>query len=284
MPSIVDLQRGAEVIDVDERVIAVAPELRALVGETSGFRQRLDAIASAENSADDIERRIAAGPAIPQDAQDSAENRAAVEAWRDRLAALQADVAAAERAAAASSASAAGAESVAETPVAQAAPQDGRCRSRSRASPSRLGVIFLAAGLLIAPPQTLVSVLGAAVAVTRRRGTRARAPARRLVVPGVAADRRCCAAACGCRGRAGACRDRRFTSLPRRRRSGVRGLPSAPSTRTETTRPPSVSSSTRSRTVTPWRRRPPTTAPWLPASGQGGGLGTAPRRPGAEVR
>ncbi len=163
--AIVDLQRGVEVIDVDERVIAVAPELRALIGETSGFRQRLDAIANAENSADDTERRIAAGPAIPQGARDSAENRAAVEAWRDRLAALQADVAAAERAAAASSANAAGAESVAEGPTANAA-ASGRALPLTFASVAIvLGVVFLAAGLLIAPPQTLVSALGAAVAV-----------------------------------------------------------------------------------------------------------------------
>ena len=89
--AILDLQRSAEVIDVDERVLAVAPELSALLEDASGFRQRLDAIANAESAADDAERRIAAGPAIPSGARDSAENRAAVESWRDRLAKLQAD-------------------------------------------------------------------------------------------------------------------------------------------------------------------------------------------------
>jgi uncharacterized protein YhaN len=163
--AIVDLQRGVEVIDVDERVIAVAPELRTLIGEVSGFRQRLDSIANAENSADDTERRIAAGPAIPREARDNAENRAAVEAWRDRLAALQADVAAAERAAATSSANAAGAESVAENPTVNAA-ASGKALPLAFASVALVvGVVFVAAGLLITPPQMLVSALGAVVAV-----------------------------------------------------------------------------------------------------------------------
>ena len=35
--TIAELRRSAEVIDVDERVLAVAPELSALLDETSGF-------------------------------------------------------------------------------------------------------------------------------------------------------------------------------------------------------------------------------------------------------
>ena len=81
-------ERALEMVDVDERVLAAAPELSAVLDELSGFRQRLDAMAKAETSADDAQRRAQA-IALPADARDSAENRAAVEAWRDRLAALQ---------------------------------------------------------------------------------------------------------------------------------------------------------------------------------------------------
>jgi uncharacterized protein YhaN len=162
---LLDLQRSAEVIDVNERVMAVAPELSALLEDVSGFRQRLDAIATAENSADDTDRRIAAGPAVPAEARDSAENRAAVEAWRDRLAMLRADADSASRAAAQAAAKAVGAESVA-VEQAPAAPAASRSLPIAFAAVAlAIGAVFVAAGLLISPPQLLVSALGAAVAV-----------------------------------------------------------------------------------------------------------------------
>jgi uncharacterized protein YhaN len=163
--AIADLTRGAEVIDVDERVIAVEPELAALLEESSGFRQRLGAFAVADNAADEIARRIAAGPDLPPNAHDTAENRATVESWRDRLTRLQAEADTTERAAARSAANATGAESVVsdQTPVAASA---GRALPVAFAAIAIvIGVAFLAIGLLVAPPQLLVSALGAAVVV-----------------------------------------------------------------------------------------------------------------------
>jgi uncharacterized protein YhaN len=163
--AILDLQRSAEVIDVDERVVAVASELAAILEDVSGFRQRLDAITGAENSAEDADRRMAAGPAVPPEARDNAENRAAVEAWRDRLANLRADSDSASRAAAHAAAQAVGAESVAVEPAPAASTGNRSLPIAFAAVALAIGVVFAAAGLLVSPPQPLVSVLGAAVVV-----------------------------------------------------------------------------------------------------------------------
>jgi uncharacterized protein YhaN len=161
--AITELERSIEGIDVDQRVIAVAPELSELLEGSSGFRQRLEAISSADNSADEIAQRIAAGPALPPGAHDSAESRAAVDAWRDRLTRLQAESDAAQRAASQSSAKAIGAESVAaqQQPVPASG---GRALAITFATVAvALGVVFAAAGILLVPQQLLVSALGGAV-------------------------------------------------------------------------------------------------------------------------
>jgi uncharacterized protein YhaN len=161
--AISELERSIEVIDVDPRVIAVAPELSELLEGSSGFRQRLDAISAAENSADEIARRIAAGPDLPPGARDSAESRAAVDSWRDRLTRLQAESDSAQRAAAQSAARATGAESVAaERP--EVAVTGGSALPVAFASIAiALGAVFAAAGILLVPQQLLVSALGGAV-------------------------------------------------------------------------------------------------------------------------
>ncbi len=55
---------GAEsalaMVDVDERVLAAAPELSAVLEDLSGFRQRLEAMAAAETTAAETERRAKA--------------------------------------------------------------------------------------------------------------------------------------------------------------------------------------------------------------------------------
>jgi len=94
-------------------VLGVAPELAAILEELSGFRQRLESMSTHEAAAEETERRIATGPSLPPGAADTAENRAALETWRDRLARLAAEADAAERAATQSAARATGFENVA---------------------------------------------------------------------------------------------------------------------------------------------------------------------------
>lgn len=164
--ALAELARSAEVIDVDERVLAIAPELSALLEETSGFRQRYEAMIKYENAAEDVQRRIQTGPVLPAGAADTVENRAAIEVWRDRLMRLQTEAEAAERGALQSDAKARGFEAVAREQAVSAPPT-----SRSKtliafaAIAVLLGAIFMATGLLVAPQQLLVSALGAAVVV-----------------------------------------------------------------------------------------------------------------------
>ena len=97
---------------------------------------------------------------------DTAENRAAVEAWRDRLARLNAEAEAADRAAAQSAAKATGAEATARDQETLAVPAGGRTLPLAFATVAiALGIVFTAAGLLIAPAQPLVAALGAVVLV-----------------------------------------------------------------------------------------------------------------------
>lgn len=83
--SIGDARRSAELIDVDERLLAAGPALNSVLDETSGFRARVDALAVADADATSVDRTIAALPAVPETIADSAEDRAAVERWRDQL-------------------------------------------------------------------------------------------------------------------------------------------------------------------------------------------------------
>ena len=120
-------------------------------------------MAAAETTAAETERRAKAG-SLPADAQDSVENRAAVEGWRDRLAGLRAKAETAEDAARHAEARAASTEGVA----AQAAPAPGAtaarrpCRSRFRLAAIGVGVVFVG-GRRRCMGQPLASVLGAIV-------------------------------------------------------------------------------------------------------------------------
>ncbi len=157
--AIADGERGIALIDVDERVIAAGPELSAVLDETSGFRQRLESIASAENAAEDVDRRVKA-TALPEDARDSVENRAALDAWRDRLAELRVKAEAAEESARRVEAQAASTEKVAaDTAVGPAA--SNRLPFALAVGAVVVGVAFVAAGLMLRQP--LASVLGAVV-------------------------------------------------------------------------------------------------------------------------
>lgn len=163
--SIAELKRNAEVIDVDGRVLGVAPELSAILEELSGFRQRVESMSAQEAAAEETERRIASGPSIPAGAADTAESRAALETWRDRLARLAAEADAAERAATQSAARAAGLENVAREQTRPAAQSATALPIAFASVAVVLGAVFAVAGLVIVPREVLVSVLGAAVAL-----------------------------------------------------------------------------------------------------------------------
>lgn len=161
-----ELKSNEEVIDVDQRVIAVAPELTAVLDESSAFRERIKRIESAEATADDIERTIAAGPALPAEALDSVENRTAVDSWRDRLMRLQVAAETAEATAVQAAAQAAGSASVAQAAAQAAPPHRGRALPVTFALIGLVvGIVFAAAGLMLSPPQPLVVVLGGVVAL-----------------------------------------------------------------------------------------------------------------------
>ena len=162
--AIADCERAISMVDVDERVLAAAPELSAVLEDTSGFRQRLEALTIAETTADETERR-AGNAALPAGAQDTVENRTAVEGWRDRLAGLRAKAQAAEESARQSEARAESTEGVVaeNAPAAQAAGSKLLPIVLSLAA-TGIGVVFAAFGVLMHQP--LASVLGAIVLVT----------------------------------------------------------------------------------------------------------------------
>jgi uncharacterized protein YhaN len=87
--------RGLERLDVDERVLAVAPELDATLAELSGFSARLESLAAHDAVMDEIRRRAAT--ALAESGLTAEEARAAdigpdtvagVEQWRDTLSRL----------------------------------------------------------------------------------------------------------------------------------------------------------------------------------------------------
>ena len=116
---IAELERSLEMLDVDDRVLAVAPELSAVLEETAAFRERLKAIDSFEAEAAEGTRRANEDATLPADAVDSVANRSEVEMRRDVLTQLRADVASSQRAAEQAEARAASIES-ASTDVAGA--------------------------------------------------------------------------------------------------------------------------------------------------------------------
>ena len=96
--SVKDAQRALELIDVDERIVAAAPRITAVLSDESGFRAHVDASAASESNAAESARKASALD-VPAHAADNAETRAAVESRRDRFAMLRAKSQAAEEAA-----------------------------------------------------------------------------------------------------------------------------------------------------------------------------------------
>ena len=96
---IADLERSLEMLDIDERVVAVAPRLSAVLEETSAFRERIKAIDSFEAEEVEATRRANVDESLPADAIDSVANRSEVETRRDQLTQYRADVASSQRAA-----------------------------------------------------------------------------------------------------------------------------------------------------------------------------------------
>ncbi len=158
--AIADAERGLSMIEVNERVLAVEPELTAVLDEASGFRQRVEAAAIAENEAEDAERR-ARSAELPVAASASVENRAAVEAWRDRLNGLRVKAESAQDAARQAEARAAGTEQIAEESVPVSAPASRAVPVAFSAAAVVIGIAFVAIGVLVRQP--LAAVLGSLV-------------------------------------------------------------------------------------------------------------------------
>jgi uncharacterized protein YhaN len=161
-----ELESNREVIDVDEAVIAVEPELMAVLDESSGFRDRIKRMEAAEAAAGDIERRIAIGPALPAEARDSVENRTTVDAWAERLMRLRLAEESADAAAVQATASAAGTASVVQAAAQSQSEAGGRALPIAFAIVGlAVGAVFAVAGLLLSPPQWLAVFLGGVVAI-----------------------------------------------------------------------------------------------------------------------
>jgi len=162
--TIAELERGAEFVDVNDRVLAVAPVLDAVLADASGYRARLEAYDAAQAQADEAERRVKALGALPSEAVDSTENRTALESWAARLAALAADVTAAENAARAAEAQGAATAQVAAEAEPPATEGGAPIASLvSGAITILAGVLVVVAGLLLS--HVLVAGLGALVAL-----------------------------------------------------------------------------------------------------------------------
>ena len=87
--------RQLERVDVDERVLAVAPELEATLAELSGFSARLELLAAHDAAMDELRRRAAAalgesglGADDARTADIGPDTLAGVEEWRDTLSRL----------------------------------------------------------------------------------------------------------------------------------------------------------------------------------------------------
>ena len=159
------LERARDMIDVDERVIAAAPQLLAVLEETSAFRERLKAMEEQEGAAAEARRRAAADGAVPVGAVDSVASRTEVDRRRDELAQLRADAAAATRTEEVAHARVAAMEKQAAEAV--AAPTTGASKSRTPVALAAVllgaGVVFAAAGVLL--QQYLAAALGGLLVV-----------------------------------------------------------------------------------------------------------------------
>lgn len=152
-----ELERVLARIEVDEAARSAAPALSAVLEDASAFRDRLTAIANAEAAAREFEREAAVVGELPAGAADSAENRAAVERWRDRLADRRREAESAERAAEQADARARQMES------------EGSAGGAASGTPRMLaialllvGVVAAAAGALLG--QWIAALLGVGVA------------------------------------------------------------------------------------------------------------------------
>ena len=154
-----ELERSAGMIDVDERVLAVAPELTAILDEASGFRERLDAVSAREADAAEARRHVDSGPDLPADATDGVAERTEVDNRRDLLIRLRAECDTAARSADAAEARAHGMEHA----IATSAPITATSRSRMAIALSLaaagVGVASIAAGMLAS--QLIAAALGA---------------------------------------------------------------------------------------------------------------------------
>lgn len=156
--TISELERAAGMIDVDERVLAVAPELTAILNDASGFRERLEAMSAREADAAEARHHASAGSDLPADATDSVAARAEVENRRDLLTRLRTESDAAGRAADTAEARAHSVEHAAAT----AAPAAATGRSRTAIALSLLaagvGLASVVAGVLAS--QLIAAALG----------------------------------------------------------------------------------------------------------------------------
>jgi uncharacterized protein YhaN len=84
-----ELERSLEYMDVDDKVIAVAPQLTAVLEDTSGFKTHLQLAEAAQAKADSLRAEIDAIEGLPTGVSDSVQARATVEEWRDRLSDLE---------------------------------------------------------------------------------------------------------------------------------------------------------------------------------------------------
>lgn len=96
---IAELERAREMIDIDERVIAVAPQLSAVLEQMPVFLERLMTLEKQEAAAAEASRLAQADGALPAGAVDSVASRAEVERRRDELTMLRSEATTASRAA-----------------------------------------------------------------------------------------------------------------------------------------------------------------------------------------
>jgi len=142
---IADLERAREMIDVDDRVIAVAPQLVAVLEETSAFRERLVALDGQEAAAAEARRRAEADGALPAGAVDSVASRSEVERRRDELTQLRTEATGSTRAAE----SAAARLAAVETHAAEFVPAEVAGAAHTRL-PRILAIVAMVAGTVFA--------------------------------------------------------------------------------------------------------------------------------------
>jgi uncharacterized protein YhaN len=152
------VQQGVlETAGPDERVLAVAAELDALLEEHSAYRQWLDSADTYLAAANAADRRVAELGELPDSVADPAEARSRVEKWATRHAQLEGEIRSAERRVATAEALGLELDAVPGAPAPSA---------RASAAPAWVavgaGVVFGIAGALSS--QWLAVVLGAIVA------------------------------------------------------------------------------------------------------------------------